>query len=144
VRESIPGGAKVASWLLLRRMYSGGSLVIVTASASHRCPETVLMARNAELHVDPGTLHANQVRVIPLPRHCQHLPQPLDVARAKPFPGHFFTLVPSRADHELARLFGMLDGTRVATASAAMEERVTFVMCALEACGMPNPCFTSL
>jgi hypothetical protein len=86
---------------------------------------------------------ANHVRVITLPPHCTHLLQPVDVVWAKPFKDRFSTLVRSQADQDLARLFGILN-CGDAPASAAMKERVTFVMCALDAYQHTTTCFTCL
>jgi hypothetical protein len=62
-----------------------------------------------------------------------HLLQGVEVVWAKPVKDHFSALVRSQMDQDLAGLFGMLDCGAATTAPAAMKERVTFVMCALDA-----------
>jgi hypothetical protein len=54
------------------------------------------------------------------------------------------SLVRSQTDQDLTMtmLFGMLNCRAVTTASAAMKERVTFVMCALDALQRTTTCFT--
>jgi hypothetical protein len=68
--------------------------------------------------------------------------QPADVVWAKPIKDRFSTLVRSPTDQHLAILFGMLNCGAVTTASAAMKERVTFVMCVLDAYQQTPTCFT--
>jgi hypothetical protein len=53
---------------------------------------------------------------------------PLGVAQAKPFRDGFSTIVRSQTDEDLTWLLGWLNRRGVTTASAAMPDRVTFVM----------------
>jgi hypothetical protein len=60
------------------------------------------------------------------------------------FNDRFTTLVRSQTDQDRASLFDMLNCGAVTTASAAMKERATFVMCALDANQQTTTCFTCL
>jgi hypothetical protein len=84
------------------------------------------------------------VRVITLLLHCTDFLQPVDVVWAKPLKDRFSTLVRSQTERDLAGLFDMLNCGAVTTASAAMKEPVTFVMCALDAYQQATTCFTCL